>query len=487
MNAKRTPKIAPVLLATAIALGIAVPAAAESAAELLEKGIYTEQTVGDLTAAIEIYKRVVENAETNRRHVAQAQFRLGVCYLKKGSDAEARVALETLIREFPEQEQLVAQAREQLKAVQPALALEPVPWKDGEFLEYRISLATGKVIGALYLMAESTVVDGIESWQLELRKFAITAANNYGVSRVLVDRHTQRPISSTFRHGILGNADATYGPDGVEITGGATDTRVDSDQDVYDNEQSMHLLRMLPFELGYKATINFLPSWVGVIVEVGLEVTGKEICQVPAGDFDCYAVAIEVGQPAQQQTQWYSTGPERHLLKVRAGGVFIELAEIGRTEPGGAVAFSLEDLGLSGILPTGWLPYEHRTPGRADKAMVRFLDPEVETISAIEVDRCPHGNCPSLKKTAERELSGAQERFEAYELREGSWTERTIEGRPAISFVGDYIRDGKPWVQYRLYTMTDDLRLEFIFRTPTDRFEGLRAAFDSVAENLKAE
>ena len=65
MNAKRTTKIAPVLLATAIALGIAVPAAAESAAELLEKGIYTEQTVGDLTAAIEIYKRVVENAEAN--------------------------------------------------------------------------------------------------------------------------------------------------------------------------------------------------------------------------------------------------------------------------------------------------------------------------------------------------------------------------------------------------------------------------------------
>ncbi len=92
-----------------------------------------------------------------------------------------------------------------------------------------------------------------------------------------------------------------------------------------------------------------------------------------------------------------------------------------------------------------------------------------------------------LKQMAERELSGAKERFEAYELREGSWTERTIAGHPAISFVGDYMRDGKTWVQYRLYTLTDDLRLEFIFRTPADRFEGLRAAFDSVAENLKAE
>ena len=77
MNAKRTPRIAPILLATAIALGVALPAAAESAAELLEKGIYTEQTVGDLAAAIEIYTRVVENTEANRPHAAQAQFRLG--------------------------------------------------------------------------------------------------------------------------------------------------------------------------------------------------------------------------------------------------------------------------------------------------------------------------------------------------------------------------------------------------------------------------
>ena len=61
MNATRTTKIAPVLLATVIVVGLAVPVAADSAAELLEKGIYTEQTVGDLTAAIEIYKQLVES------------------------------------------------------------------------------------------------------------------------------------------------------------------------------------------------------------------------------------------------------------------------------------------------------------------------------------------------------------------------------------------------------------------------------------------
>jgi hypothetical protein len=118
--------------------------------------------------------------------------------------------------------------------------------------------------------------------------------------------------------------------------------------------------------------------------------------------------------------------------------------------------------------------------------MVRVLDPNAEAIGAIEVDRCPNGNCPPLKSSAERELGGARERFEAYELREGSWTERTIDGRPAISFIGDYKRDGESWVQYRIYTMTDDLRVELIFRAPADRFEELRPAYDSVVDNLKA-
>ncbi len=481
MNVKRTLRILPVLLATALALGIAVPAAAQSADDLLEKGIYTEQTVGDLTAAIEIYTRVVENAEANRPHAAQAQFRLGMCYLKTGSDAEARVALAKLIRDFPEQEQLVAQAREQLAAARPALATGPAPWTDGESLEYRITLPTGKAIGHMYLMAESTEVEGTAAWRLDLRRFVFTNADNYGVSRVLVDRDTQRPISSTVRHGILGNADATFGPDGVEITGAATDTHVDSDQEIYDNEQSMHLMRTLPLEPGYKTRVNFLPTWTGQIVETGLEVTGKETCQVPAGEFECHVVDLDIGQ-----TLWFSTGPERYPLKIKAGGAIVELVEIGRTDSGASVAFDLEDFGFSSVLPAGWVSYEHRTPGRANKAMVRFLDPDAAAISAVEVDRCPNGRCPELKQTAERELTGARERFDGYELREGSWTERTIDGRPAISFVGDYARNGKPWVQYRLYTITEALRLEFIFRTPADRFEELRAGFDSVASNLKA-
>ena len=463
----------------------ASPVAADTAAELLEQGIYTEETVGDLKAAIEIYTRVIENAEANRPYVAQARFRLGMCHMKQGNDAGARAALDELIREFPDQDQLVAQAREQLAAVQPALALEPVPWQDGEILEYRISLPTGRAIGALFLKAESTVEDGAEVWRLEQRKLVFIAAGNQGISRVVVDGATQRPLSSSFRHGVLGNAEATYSPEGAKIVGAHGSVRVESDKQLFDNEQSMHLLRMLPLEAGYETTISFLPIWVAEVADVDLTVGNQKVCKVPAGEFECYKLTLDVGKT--RQTFWVSAGPERYPVKLQAEGAVIELITIRQALPGSSSEYGLEEFDFSGVLPEGWQAYVQRVSGRGNKAAIRLLDSEAETISSLEVDRCPRGRCPSLQKTAEHELSGAQERFDGYELREGSWSERTIDGRPAISFVGNYRRDGKPWAQYRLYTFADDVRFEYIFRVPVDRFQELQPVFDSVAESLEAE
>ena len=488
MNAKTTStrRLLPaalILLTAIVALVIAGPTTAESAAELLEQGIYTEETVGDLAGAIEIYTRVVEDAGANRPHVAQAQFRLAMCHLKRGSAEEARGAFHRLIRDYPEQEELVSEAREQLAAARPALTLEAAPWQDGEALGYRINLATGKTIGALFLRAEATEVGGVEAWQLEQRKLVFVARDNHGVSRVFVDRHSHQPLHSIFRHGVLGDADATYGPDGVDVVGAAFTTRLDGDRELYDNEQSMHLLRMLPLAPGYKTQIRFLPIWTAEVADVDVEVVEIETCKVPAGEFECYKLALDVGKV--RQTLWLSTGPERYPVKLRAEGVLFELAGIGRFLPGEPVPYRNPDFGFSGTLPAGWLPFEPDVARRPRNTAIRLLDPDHAAVSSLEVDRCPKKGCPTLEETAEGELAGARKRFDAYSLREASWIEREIDGRPAISFIGDYQRDGKSWVQYRVYTLTDDTRFELIFRTPADLFEELRSAFDSVAENLE--
>ena len=54
-------------MALIVLVSVAVPARAESAALLLQKAAYQEETVGDVDAAIEIYEQIISAAEAARR------------------------------------------------------------------------------------------------------------------------------------------------------------------------------------------------------------------------------------------------------------------------------------------------------------------------------------------------------------------------------------------------------------------------------------
>ena len=93
-------------------LGSGVFAQKPTTSELLQKGIYLQETVGDLEGAIKIYKQVVGMTEESRANAAQAEYRLGVCLQKKGQQQEALETFRKLVKEYPEQTAVVAQARE---------------------------------------------------------------------------------------------------------------------------------------------------------------------------------------------------------------------------------------------------------------------------------------------------------------------------------------------------------------------------------------
>ncbi len=106
------------VLVLMVGLGAAaVAAGAESVGVLLRKGIFQEETVGDLEAAMKIYQGIVANEKANRPHVAQAKFRLGMCHVKKGEEEKAVGTFQELIKDFPGQTKLLEQARGQLAAL----------------------------------------------------------------------------------------------------------------------------------------------------------------------------------------------------------------------------------------------------------------------------------------------------------------------------------------------------------------------------------
>ena len=88
------------LLVSVLITTLTLPASAGTVTGLLEKAIYTEETVGDLEEAIEIDQKVLAESENSINAAAQAQFRIGACYAKQGKTDEAAIAFQVVVDDY---------------------------------------------------------------------------------------------------------------------------------------------------------------------------------------------------------------------------------------------------------------------------------------------------------------------------------------------------------------------------------------------------
>ena len=95
-----------------------------SAAEaLLGAAIHQEEAEGNLEAAIAGYKKFLAQFADNRPLAAKAQYHLGLAYEKLGN-AEARKAYEQVLRIYPDQSGIAADARRHLAVLEGAQSSE---------------------------------------------------------------------------------------------------------------------------------------------------------------------------------------------------------------------------------------------------------------------------------------------------------------------------------------------------------------------------
>jgi hypothetical protein len=85
------------------------------AVNALQQGLFEEEANQNLEAAIPHYQRAVARIEDQRRLAATAVFRLGECFRKLGRTNEAAAQYERLLRDFPDQTNLMALGRQQLR------------------------------------------------------------------------------------------------------------------------------------------------------------------------------------------------------------------------------------------------------------------------------------------------------------------------------------------------------------------------------------
>src|SRR5207247_1200732 len=86
----------------------------------LQKGIYSQDTLGDLDGAIRIFRQILTSPSSQRESAAQAQARIVQCLLKKGDAAGVAREFERLARDYSDFKDLVSAISAQTRALTPS-------------------------------------------------------------------------------------------------------------------------------------------------------------------------------------------------------------------------------------------------------------------------------------------------------------------------------------------------------------------------------
>ncbi|HEX3719994.1 MAG TPA: tetratricopeptide repeat protein [Verrucomicrobiae bacterium] len=461
-------------------LDAALPALADSPSDLLEQGIYSEETKGDIDAAVLLYQKVIAQAKEDQAVAAQAQYHLGACYYKKQDYTNANAAFEEVVKDYPDQTNLVARARKYLAGANTVL-LQPAPWTDGEVMRLDVNLAGGLKVGFVEYTVNAGETNGQNVW-----KFAshMEAAGNQSVSHVVVDAATLNPLSSVWKHTLLGEVFAVYYPDHVELvtTGKDETNKLEFEGSVIDNEEAVEWMRCVPFADGYKNSQQVLTTLGDHVVTTKYEVTGPEQVQVPAGTYEAYKVVLNIGQ-----TFWYSSDPKHYLVKFEAGGAVAELTGVTGRTPGERTSYTDPTFGFSLSAPPGWL-FDKDDSGKVDRAGVNIIDPQGLATSSLLVMRKSSLNDQETNSVRKAMEAGAVEQakmFKDFKIRPDSWKEFTLAGNPAASVVCDYTDGKTPAVSYHTWGFDSSNSVHFDVYVHASDFDAFHPKIDAVINSYQ--
>ena len=473
------------LLAVTSLLTTAQMAAAASPSELLEQGIYSEETKGDVDAALKLYQQVVTEAKAGQAVAAQAQYRVGICYYKKKNYSEANAAFEKLLKDYPDQKDLIALANKYLANAMP---LMPAPWVNGEEMQLDLKFPSGIKIGTACYRVYAGEANGQKIWRLRTR---LVAASSQQFSRVEVEADSFQPLHCRWKINAIGECDATYLPGHAELKMIGQDEvkQIALSGVVYDNEEVAQLIRRLPLASGYKTTVHtFTGLGGGNIYSVQVEATGPKQVEVPAGTFDSYKV--ELSFVGQSQTFWYSTEEHHYLLQFKGVGVIAVLAAVTQRKAGDPVQYQDPAFGFSLTAPADWMFYRTDLRDEKNKTRVMVLDPEGIATSVVSVGvrklLSPEAQ-QSLRAWAEKEIAQGEgrESLKELQIRPDSWKDRTVAGKPGLSLIGDYVEGAEKKIGYVVFTLGNTNAAMFGLLAKAKDFEALQPKFEAIVDSYK--
>ncbi len=470
------------------------PAAAQPASDLLQSGIFAQEVQGDVDGAIRIYRQILSAGAGMRLYAAHAQYRLGLCLLRKKDLAGAKLAFESVIKDYPEERELVARARESMPLGDGLL---PAPWGNTEVTEYRWTIPGVTDGWSISRIAASAKDKRTVRIQMSFYGPQLSA------SMVDVDRETMRPGPAMYRGPNARNS-RTEGGAGVyrlpapELYPSSfwsrSPTRASGRTAVYAQAELLYLLRRMPLDPGNGSTIWLLAPGSAKFTALKATAAGVESVTVPAGTFECYKVRLTAdesagvpappfssvssdwGRPAEGETLWYSTTGARPLIRMEFGELRGELTSLRTSEPQGTTTYRDIGTGFSFSLPAGWI-YHARAAIGGDGNSVDLIDPESQTVIVIS---------GKSKRTAPENIA-AELQQGAEQRRDKSLHSQTssrLGGHEALTWIGNRDEHTRR-VGYITWVQSEATRLSIAFQTDAAELDGVLRRLQPILDSLR--
>ncbi len=342
----------------------------------LENGIYLQETVGDLPKAIDAFKKVVSESDDALAVAAEAQFRIGDCYARLGKDDKSTAAWEAVVSDYLGQTKWVKLAKSKLNS---ELKLLPFPWGAGDELQFKITLPNGMDAGYQVWRIGSVKHKDVQAWKCTTQQ-TITINNQQNKSHVIADQQTFAPIESSWRHTILGTANATFktGEAVVTMVGKDAPKKLKYDGLTFDNEQAAEVFRCLDMKVGQKDKINLVTSIGMTFIPLPFEVTGMKTVKCAVGEFECFVLELSIGQ-----TFYVANNPSRYIVGFDGGGIEARLVKV-ITADQFEKPVQVDTDGFDLTLPAGWHAFSQPSPKHKDQYRVRLVDPDNSVDAWVE-------------------------------------------------------------------------------------------------------
>ncbi len=487
------------LLLLILIFSFSVPA--EDISTLLEEGIYTEETKGNLDEAMAIYKKIIDENMGNSANIAEAYYRLGKCYLKRGDDKKAIEMFNELLTDFRDHEGFASDARGQLLKLNALdeedrdnkyLKTVPAPWEIGETCRYDIKIFTGTVAGELISVMKEADAGDSNLWRID-HYIGIPIENSQVYTRTDVMKDSFIPvtrISKGIRASIRLDNKINYEKDHISIDFDMMDSigkkEIPVSYPVYAYDEIPSLVRILPLKEGYRASFTLFDSERGILIDADLVTKKKETVTVPAGTFECYYIELEL-EGSNNQKLWVSIDEKRYLVK-QESQYTMELKKITKAGASDTVAFHDDETGVSMSAPNGW--YFIKSPINAQyKIMLFVIPPELEPDLQVMFVSNPHGGVitkETFRNIMEMDANVVKQAFKNYSIITESWEPGSIDGLDSLSYYADYDEKDKKMVEYRYYLIDSTSFYAFIIRLEKTVFKNNKPELDALISSFRA-